>query len=140
MYQKTTIIGNLGRDPELKYTNSQMAICSFSVAVTEKIKKNGEWVDATTWFKVVTFGKQAENASKYLAKGSKILADGRIQLDEYTAKDGTHKANLSLVAEKLVYLTKSEAKQESLTGFENYADASSLANDLPVEANDQIPF
>jgi single-strand DNA-binding protein len=72
-FNKVIIVGNLGKDPELRYTPDGNAVCSFSLATNEKRKdKSGQFQDVTTWFKVTLWRKQAENASKYLTKGSPV--------------------------------------------------------------------
>lgn len=86
-FHRTIIMGNLGRDPEMRYTPSGDAICNFSVAVTEKYKQE----EHTTWYRCSIFGKQAEAAGEYLKKGSAVLAEGRMQERQWTDKDGNER-------------------------------------------------
>lgn len=83
MYQSLIIVGNLGKDPEMRYTPGGQAVTSFSVATSHQYtNKSGETVKQTTWFRVSTWGKQAEVCNQYLKKGSKVLVEGRLTADE----------------------------------------------------------
>lgn len=91
MYQKTTIIGNLGRDPEMRYTPSGTPVTNLSVATNRTYKDtNGQPVKETTWFKVAGFGKQAENCAQYLQKGRMVLCEGRLIPDKQTGQRIVH--------------------------------------------------
>lgn len=80
MANKVILVGNLGKDPELSYTQGGTARCKFSVATSEtRIDKNGEKVTQTDWHNVVVWGKQGENCDKYLSKGSKVFIDGKVE-------------------------------------------------------------
>ena len=102
MYQKLIIIGNLGREPEMRFTPSGDPVTSFSVATS---RKYGE-VDETTWFRVSVWGKQAESCNKYLSKGSKVLVEGRLKAEPtvYQRKDGTWGASFEVTAENVRFL------------------------------------
>jgi len=85
MYQKVTLIGNLGRDPEQRYTPSGQALTNFSVATSEKwTGQDGQPQERTVWWRVSVFGKQAETCAQYLRKGSKVYVEGRMQADPKT--------------------------------------------------------
>jgi single-strand DNA-binding protein len=90
------ITGRLGRDPELRFSTSGMAVAEFSVAVTRKVKDE----DETTWFDCVSFGEQAENYCEDFIKGSRIIVIGRIEVKEYTGKDGTLKKKTQIVVDE----------------------------------------
>ena len=84
-YQKIIIVGNLGKDPEMRYTPAGQAVTSFSVAVNEQYTdKSGEKVKKTIWFRVSAWGKQAEVCNEYLKKGSQVLIDGKMSADPST--------------------------------------------------------
>ena len=85
---KVILIGNLGRDPELRYTQSQTPFARFSLATTESYTSNGEKVDKTTWHNLVVWGKQAEIAGRYLRKGKQIYVEGKIDYREYDDQSG----------------------------------------------------
>ena len=89
---KVILIGNLGRDPELTYTPSGLAVTRFSLATTESRKNaEGEWVDSTEWHRIVLFGKTAEAAGQYLSKGQSVYIEGRISYGSYEKDGVTHK-------------------------------------------------
>lgn len=105
-YNKIILIGNLGRDPELRYTPSGLAVCDFSVATNEKKKDgNGEFQDITTWFKITLWGDKAENASKYLEKGRQVYIEGRIRLSEWTDRDNNTRQTLEVTASEMQFLS-----------------------------------
>lgn len=99
-YAQATVVGHVGRDPETRYLQDGKAVCQFSVAVTKKVKGS----DSTTWWRVSAFGRTAEIAQQYLAKGSPVLVAGEPVLREYQAKDGTTKSSLELTADRLTLL------------------------------------
>jgi single-strand DNA-binding protein len=101
---KVIIVGNLGRDPEVRYSQAGMAICNFSVAVTERVKDGDAWKEATEWFRVVTFGKTAETAGQYLQKGRQVYVEGRLKTSKYKDKEGAEKTSVELVANTVQFL------------------------------------
>ena len=102
---KVLLIGNLGRDPELKMTTGGQPVCRFSVATTETWRdKAGEKQSKTEWHNVVVWGKQAEIAEKYLRKGKQILIEGRIQYREYTDQAGVKKTACDIRCDNFVML------------------------------------
>src|ERR1700749_3142374 len=104
-YNKVLIIGNLGRDPELRYTPQGTAVCQFSVATNERRRdKSGEQQDITTWFRVTVWGKQAETASKYLSKGRKVYIEGRLHMEEGTDPEGKARQTLEVNASEVQFL------------------------------------
>jgi single-strand DNA-binding protein len=85
MYQKIIIVGNLGRDPEMRYTPSGQAVTNFSVATNRRYTgSNGERVDETVWFRVSAWGRLGETCNQYLSKGRKVLVEGRLNADPET--------------------------------------------------------
>jgi len=108
---KVIIVGNLGRDPEVRYAQSGMAICKLSVAVTERVKDGADgWKDATEWFRVTLFGKQAENAGQYLQKGRQVYVEGRLKTDKYKDKEGVDRTSVELIANTLQFLGSGAGK------------------------------
>jgi single-strand DNA-binding protein len=102
---KVLLIGNLGRDPELKMTPSGQALARFSIATTETWKgADGEKKSKTEWHQIVVWGKQAEIAEKYLRKGAQVLVEGKIQYREYTAQDNVKRYATDIRADHLVML------------------------------------
>lgn len=132
-FNKITIIGNLGRDPELRYTPQGTAVCDFSVAVNDRKRdKAGEWQDVTTWFKITFWGKQAENASKYLTKGRQAYIEGRLQLEEWTDRDGNNRFTLAVQGSELQFL--SEGRGEA----GEHSAANSTENSYSAASNDEF--
>ena len=104
-FNKIIIIGNLGRDPELRYTPQGVAVCSFTMATNEKRRdKSGEMNDVTTWFRVTLWRNQAENAAKYLTKGSPVYIEGRLRLEEWTDRDGNNRFTLDVQATDMQFI------------------------------------
>ena len=106
MYQKLIIIGNLGRDPEQRFTPDGTPVTTFSVATSRKFGEK----DETTWFRVTVWNKQAESCNQYLHKGSKVLVEGRLRPDEsgnprvFERKDGSSGASFEVTAESVRFL------------------------------------
>jgi single-strand DNA-binding protein len=104
-FNKITIVGNLGRDPELRYTPQGHAVASFSLATNEKRRdKSGELQDVTTWFKITLWRNQAENATKYLTKGSPVYIEGRLRIEEWTDRDGNNRYTLDVQATDMQFI------------------------------------
>lgn len=104
-YNKITIIGNLGRDPELRYTGQGDPVCTFSVAVNDKKRdKAGNLQDVTTWFRVTLWRKMGETAAKYLTRGKQVYIEGRLHVEEYTDKDGNNRYSLEVTATDMQFL------------------------------------
>ncbi len=141
MYQKLIIVGNLGRDPEMRYTPSGQAVTNFSVATNRRyIGSSGEHVDETVWFKVSVWGKQAENCNQYLAKGRKVLVEGRLTIDPatggpriWTGQDGQPRASFEISAVTVQFLS---GKGDD----EAYPEGGGSGGEHMPEGEDDIPF
>lgn len=129
-YQQCIIVGNLGRDVELKYLPSGDAVCKFSVAVTERWTKNGERQEKTTWFSVSAFGTLAESCAQYLAKGSQVMCIGTVEARAYQGKDGNPAASLDMRARDVRFLSRRESGDDGMSGF----------YDNPRDTGESIPF
>ncbi|HVF57050.1 MAG TPA: single-stranded DNA-binding protein [Pyrinomonadaceae bacterium] len=104
-FNKIIVVGNLGRDPEMRYTPQGTAVCSFSIASNERRKdKSGEQQDLTTWFKVTVWGRQAETVSKYLSKGRSVYVEGRLHVEEWTDKEGKPRHTLEINASDVQFI------------------------------------
>lgn len=105
MLNKASIIGNLGNDPDMRYTQSDTAVCNISVATTERWKnKDGERVEETEWHRVVAFGKLAEIMGEYLRKGSQVYIEGKIKTEKYTDKEGIERYSTKIYANEMKML------------------------------------
>jgi len=108
-FNKITIVGYLGRDPELRYTPQGTAVCNTSVATTERRKNvTGEYEDHTTWFRVTLWNRQAELANEYLAKGRQVYIEGRLRQEEYTDREGNRRVSLEVTATEMQFLGRRE--------------------------------
>jgi len=106
---KVILIGNLGRDPETRYTTGGDAITNLNIATSEQWKdKNGEKQEKTEWHRVVLFGRQAEIAGEYLKKGRSVYIEGRLQTRKYTDKDGVEKYSTEIVGDRMQLLGSRE--------------------------------
>ena len=102
---KVILVGNLGRDAELRYTPSGAAIAKFSLATTEKwTDKSGGPQERTEWHNIDLWGKQAETLSEYLTKGKQVYVEGRLQSDEYTDKEGIKRKSIRIRCDRVVLL------------------------------------
>jgi len=99
---KVILLGNLGRDPETRYTTGGDAVTNLSIATSEQWKdKSGEKQERTEWHRVVLFGRQAEIAGEYLKKGRSVYIEGRLQTRKYTDKDGVEKYSTEVVGDRM---------------------------------------
>ena len=105
-FSKAMIIGNLGRDPEMRYTPNGRPVTEFSVAVNQSTKnqQTGEWVEATDWFRVTVWGDRAERTAEQFRKGNRVFVEGRFRTREYEARDGTKRISLEITADNVVSL------------------------------------
>ena len=104
---KMMIIGNLGADPELRYTPSGKAVTDLRVAVNDNRKgPDGEWIEETLWFRVSVWEQQAERMAEQLRKGNKIYAEGQLRAREYEARDGQKRTSLELAFARVVNLER----------------------------------
>ncbi|HYN86195.1 MAG TPA: single-stranded DNA-binding protein [Pyrinomonadaceae bacterium] len=108
-FNKVIVVGNLGRDPELRFTPQGTAVCSFTVATNERRKDTaGEMQDVTTWVRVTVWGRQAENVSKYLSKGRSVYVEGRLHVSEWTDKEGKPRHTLEVNAQDVQFIDSGE--------------------------------
>jgi len=105
---KVMIIGNLGADPEMRYTPTGRPVTQFNVAVNQSTKnqQTGEWVEATDWFRISVWGDRAERAAENLRKGNRVFVEGRFKTREFEGKDGQKRTSLEITADSLVNLEK----------------------------------
>ncbi len=111
---KVMIIGNLGRDPEMRYTPSGRPVTTFSVAVSRSWKSsNGEHRSETEWFKIVAWGKLAEICKEYLNKGQQVYIEGRLQTREWEDKEGQQRTTVEVVANEMTMLGDRREKSQN---------------------------
>jgi single-strand DNA-binding protein len=127
-YQYTIIIGNVGRDPEMRYTQSGVAVCDFSVAVSRRWsdRTTNEPREKTTWFRVTAWRGLAETTNQYVHKGMQIMVTGEIEASAFTGQDGEARASLDLTARDIQFLGRR-------------GESNDVAGEYPSEAED-LPF
>ncbi len=138
-YNRISIIGNLGRDPETRLLPSGDAVATFSVATTER-SKNG---DVTTWFRVSAFGKLAETCQQYLHKGSYVYIEGALTQNEYTNREGQVRQSLEVRAREMRMLDKAGDRSAETDGGQEAMPAygrQSTPASAPASDMDEIPF
>jgi len=138
-FEQTIIVGNLGRDPEMRYTQDGTPVTSFSVAVSRKwTSASGEVKEKTKWYRCSAWKKQAEIAAQYLTKGQQVLVTGDVDVSAYTDKEGNAKASLELKVFSFSFLgKKGENGQESLLAGDG---SSSVAKSESAYDEDDLPF
>jgi|SaaInlStandDraft_4_1057021.scaffolds.fasta_scaffold41528_2 single-strand DNA-binding protein len=150
MYQKMVIAGNLGRDPEMRYTPSGQAVTNLNVATNRQYTSNsGEKVKETTWFRVSVWGKQAESCNQYLRKGSKVLVEGRMNQDPatggprvWTGNDGSPRASFEITAQTVRFLS-SRGEDQTAGGGQSSGSGSDYGqggDNMMPPPDDDIPF
>ncbi len=113
MINKAILIGNLGADPEMRYTQSGTAVANFNIATTETWTKDGNKEERTEWHRIVAFARLGEICGEYLAKGSKVYIEGRIQTRQWDDKDGNKRYTTEIVAREMKMLSsKNQAGQD----------------------------
>ncbi|MCO6451690.1 MAG: single-stranded DNA-binding protein [Caldilineales bacterium] len=133
MYQKTIVIGHLGRDPEMRYTPSGQAVTSFSVATSRRwTGQDGQQQEKTTWFRVSAWGKLAEICNQYLNKGSLVLVEGDVDASAFTGQDGQPRASLELNARNVQFMPRGSQSA-------SYDDDNTLRDRGGLE-EEEIPF
>jgi single-strand DNA-binding protein len=126
------IIGNLGQDPEMRFTQSGLASTRFSVAVNQRRRRDGEEDPPPDWYRVTCFGQLAENADQVLRKGLRVYVDGRLQIDKWTGNDGQERTTVEIIASDFLILTPRDLDQNS-------GDQSSR-NQQDDDELDDLPF
>ncbi|MBI5326702.1 MAG: single-stranded DNA-binding protein [Deltaproteobacteria bacterium] len=133
---KAILVGRLGKDPEIKYMPSGIAIANFTIATSENYKdKDGQKQERTEWHRIVAFGKLAEICGEYLTKGKQVYIEGRIQTRSWDDKDGNKKYMTEIVANTMQMLGKPEGATTSTTA----ADDSSITTESP-QTDEDVPF
>jgi single-strand DNA-binding protein len=125
---KAMIIGNLGRDPEMRYTPSGQAVTQFTVAVNRNYKDHdGNWQEETEWFRIVAWGPLAERTAEYLRKGRKVYVEGRLQTRQWEGQDGQKRYTTELIANTVTPLDPRPPREGDAAG----GDASSFPGGVP---------
>ncbi|MBF0170930.1 MAG: single-stranded DNA-binding protein [Nitrospinae bacterium] len=142
---KVILIGNLTRDPELRYTQSGMAIAKFGLAVNERFKQGDDWKEKVNFIDIVVWGKQGENCSEYLSKGRQAGIEGRLSYSTWETEDGQKRSKLEVVAEKVIFLgSKSDGERGGERSGGSSYGGGSRGGDEPAGGGgpdyDDVPF
>lgn len=133
-FNKVILMGNLTRDPELRYLPSGQGVASFSLAVNRKYTaQNGEKKEEVTFIRIIVWGKRGEVCNEYLRKGSGVLVEGRLQSRSWEAQDGSKRSTIEVVAENVQFLPRKDGNQ-------NQALPSQPDPDDDLQPDDEIPF
>lgn len=153
-YNRVVLVGNLTRDPELRYIPSGTAVSDIGLAVNDRVKKGDQWVDETTFVDITLWGRTAEIANEYLSKGSPVLIEGRLKLDRWE-KEGQKFSKLKVIGEKLQMLGgrgegggsgsprgrgRSSGGGGGSDDFGGYDEGDQYSNVGAPPPNDDIPF
>ena len=132
MFNKVILVGNLTRDPELRYTPQGTTVCNFGLAVNRRYKQGEETKEEVTFINIVVFGKQADTSGQYLSKGSPVLIEGRLRENRWETEEGQKRSRHEVIAENVRFLPR---KQTADTGYTPGGDFSP-----PDETTDLEPF
>lgn len=142
---KAIIIGNLGADPDIRYTQSNTAVANLSVATSERYKdKSGEWKERTEWHRVVAWDRKAEIAQEYMHKGSKVYVEGPIQTRSWEDKDGQKRYSTEIKAMVIRMLdsranSSNAAAEPSGSKYSEQVPANDISADN-ADIDDDLPF
>jgi single-strand DNA-binding protein len=142
-FNKVIIVGNLGQDPELRYTNNQTPVVTLSVATTDvRTDREGNRNEQTEWHRVIVWNKQAENCAKYLAKGRTVCVEGRLQTRSWEDKTGAKRYTTEIVAQNIQFLGGGASRNDSMQQGDNtYSPAqTSEPASYGAPSLDDIPF
>ncbi len=132
-FNKVILLGNLTRDPEVRYTPNGIAVASFAIAVNRKYKQGDETKEEVSYIDIVVFGKQAESCGQYISKGDSVLIDGRLQQRRWETEEGQKRTKIEVVAQSVNFMPKRPS-----SGSQGHGHAEP-APETPVDEG-EIPF
>ena len=134
MINKVILIGNLGADPEVRYTQNGTAVANFRVATTETWTKDGKKEEQTEWHRIVAFARLGEICGEYLAKGSRVYIEGRLQTRKWDDRDGNTRYTTEVVAREMKMLSPRGSSDHAGMSREEeppYPESSGMGDDVP---------
>ena len=138
---KVILIGNLGRDPELRYTKDGKAVANFTVATNDRWRdREGNNQERTEWHRIVVWDKQAENCAQYLQKGRSVYIEGRLQTREWEDKEGQKRQTTEIVAQQVTFLGSRDAGSRSASASTSASAAGPPGPEPAPAEGDDIPF
>lgn len=131
-YNRVILMGNLTRDPELRYTPGGTAVANFGIAINRRFKTEDEVREEVDFFDIVVWGKQAENCSEYLSKGRSVLVEGRLQQNRWETSEGQKRSKVEVVANTVQFLgSKSAEGAKAAPGSDGDDDSEFDESDIP---------
>ena len=135
---KIMLIGNVGRDAELRYTGSGTAVADFCLAVNRNWRgSDGERREETNWFRITLWGTRAERVSQYITKGSQLYVEGRLQVRDVDDDEGHRRTYVDVVANDVQFVG---GRREDMGSTEFSSSAADDSQDFPIIDNDDLPF
>lgn len=135
---RVVLVGNLTRDPELRYLPSGTPVCNLGIAVNSRRKdSDGQWIEEANFFDIAAFGKQAENCSQFLAKGSQVAVDGRLRSRSWETNEGQKRSKVEVVADSVQFLGKPSGRSSETPAPPAPSDAEEAP---PANQDEDIPF
>ncbi|HJP19529.1 MAG TPA: single-stranded DNA-binding protein [Nitrospinota bacterium] len=134
---KVFLLGNLTRDPELRYTANGSAVAGFGIAVNRKFKQDNEWKDEVCFIDITVWGKQAENCSEYLHKGSSAHIEGRLSFRSWETEQGQKRSKHEVVATNIQFLSSSSKNSGA---FESKSNSDVQKPEMKQETEGDVPF
>lgn len=134
---KVFLMGNLTRDPELRYTASGSSVADFGIAVNRRYKQGDDWKEDVCFVDITVWGKQAENCAEYLNKGRGVFIEGRLQFRSWESEEGQKRSKMEVVANNVQFLSRSMHGQEGQDNVKNIGGTEKKENKL---VEDDIPF
>jgi len=135
---KVILLGNLTRDPELRYTPNGTPVSSFGLAVNRRYRQGDEWKDEVCFIDVVTYGRQAETVGEYLSKGSLALVEGRLQWRSWESEEGQRRSKHEVVANTVQFMPRTRDEGTGRASPEGLGGGGEM--DLSIPEDDDIPF
>ncbi len=143
-YNRVILVGNLTRDPELRYIPSGTAVSDIGLAINDRVKRGDEWIDETTFVDITLWGRTAEVANEYLSKGSSVLIEGRLKLDSWENNEGQKRSKLKVIADKMQMLGGRSGggggRGPSSAPQEYQPSQSSTSSESQQPPDNEIPF
>ncbi|MGD9874938.1 MAG: single-stranded DNA-binding protein [Kiritimatiellia bacterium] len=140
-FNKVILVGNLTKDPEVRYTSSGTTVGNMRLAVTEHYKKQtGEMQETTCFVDVEVWGRQAETCSEYLKKGSSLLLEGKLKLDEWETPEGEKRSKLRVRADRVQFLGSPRGGERSSGGAKSSGSSDEPAMPSDAGDDDNLPF
>ena len=142
-FNRVVLVGNLTRDPELRYISTGAAVSDIGLAINDRVKRNDQWIEETTFVDITLWGRTAEVANQYLSKGSPVLIEGRLKLEQWE-KDGQKRSKLKVIGERMQMLGGRDGGSRGSGGQTQAAPQSESYDDYQAAPaappQDDIPF